>query len=328
VLFRSHWLPLFYEKLDSFFDYAKNCHIVIGHNVLEAVHERLDQINDHYDARLRSIDGKLEGGTPYKPVEPNSLYLDEDEIKLALDENLATILSPFETIETGKTRVVSLGGKQSRNFAVERSTGANVFEAVIAFAAEERSLGKKVMIACWSTGSCERLSGVLAEHGMGNIQQIENFGAFDGLGKGKTALGVLPLEHGFSTDELSVIAEQDILGDRLVRRSKRKKGSDIISEAASLGEGDIVVHVDHGIARFIGLKTIEAAGAPHDCLELHYLGDDKLFLPVENIELLSRFGNADSEVQLDRLGGAAWQARKAKLKARIRVMAENRKSVV
>ena len=317
----EHWLPLFYEKLDSLFDYFEQCHMVIGHNVMEAVHERLEQINDHYDARIQSIDGKIDGGTPYKPIEPNSLYLDEDEIKQALDNKLATTLSPFETIETSQTRVISLEGKQSRNFAAERSSGANVFEAVTDFAAEERGLGKKVLVACWSTGSRERLSKVLAEHGMGNIQQIENFGGFEGLGKGRIALGILPLEHGFSTGELSVIAEQDILGDRLVRRSKRKKGSDVISEAASLGEGDIVVHVDHGIARFIGLKTITAAGAPHDCLELHYLGDDKLFLPVENIELLSRFGNADSEVQLDRLGGAAWQARKAKLKKNILEMA-------
>ena len=318
----EHWMPLFYEELDSLFDYFKQCHIAIGHNVMEAVHERLDQIKDHYQARLDVIDGKMDGGTPYKPIEPTSLYLAENEIKQGLDDAVASILSPFNTIETSQTRVVSLGGKQSRNFSVERSTGANVFEAVTSFAAEERGLGKKVVIACWSIGSRERLSNVLAEHGMGNIVQIEGFGALESLGKGKTALATMPMEHGFSTDEISVIAEQDILGDRLVRRTKRKKGSDVISEAASLGEGDIVVHVDHGIARFIGLKTIEAMGAPHDCLELHYAGEDKLFLPVENIELLSRFGNADSEVQLDRLGGAAWQARKAKLKKNILEMAD------
>ena len=79
--------------------------------------------------------------------------------------------------------------------------------------------------------------------------------------------------------------------------------------------------MDHGIARFHGLVTIEAMGAPHDCLELRYHGDDKLFLPVENIELLSRYGSSATEVMLDRLGGANWQARKAKLKKRILEMA-------
>ena len=89
----------------------------------------------------------------------------------------------------------------------------------------------------------------------------------------------------------------------------------------ALAEGDLVVHIDHGIGRFNGLKTIEAAGAPHDCLELLYAGDDRVYLPVENIELLSRYGSEDADVQLDKLGGVAWQARKARLKKRIRDMA-------
>ncbi|RUW04682.1 transcription-repair coupling factor, partial [Mesorhizobium sp. M1A.F.Ca.IN.020.06.1.1] len=119
-----------------------------------------------------------------------------------------------------------------------------------------------------------------------------------------------------------VVAEQDILGDRLIRRSKRKKrASDFIAEASSLSSGDIVVHADHGIGRFIGLRTIEAVGAPHDCLEIHYAGDDRLFLPVENIELLSRYGSDSAEAPLDKLGGGAWQARKARLKKRLLDMA-------
>ncbi len=89
----------------------------------------------------------------------------------------------------------------------------------------------------------------------------------------------------------------------------------------SLSAGDLVVHVDHGIGRFHGLRAIEAAGAPHDCLEIHYAGGDKLFLPVENIELLSRYGSEGAGVELDRLGGAAWQSRKARMKNRIREIA-------
>ena len=85
---------------------------------------------------------------------------------------------------------------------------------------------------------------------------------------------------------------------------------------ASLAAGDLVVHVDHGIGRFDGLKTIEAAGAPHDCLEILYAGDDRLFLPVENIELLSRYGSEDAEVDARqarrrRLAGAQGAAQEA-----------------
>ena len=120
-------------------------------------------------------------------------------------------------------------------------------------------------------------------------------------------MAVLPLETGFEAPGLAVIGEQDILGDRLVRKSRGKRGSDVLTEASSLSVGDLVVHSDHGIGRFAGLTTIEAAGEPHDCLEVHYAGGDKLYLPVENIELLSRYGSDEAGAQLDRLGGVAWQ---------------------
>src|SRR5262249_7409890 len=85
--------------------------------------------------------------------------------------------------------------------------------------------------------------------------------------------------------------------------------------------GDLVVHADHGIGRFAGLKTITVLGAAHDVLELEYAAGDKLYLPVENIELLSRYGADEAGAQLDRLGGVAWQSRKARLKKRLREIA-------
>src|SRR6185295_2567371 len=93
-----------------------------------------------------------------------------------------------------------------------------------------------------------------------------------------------------------------------------------LQEASSLAPGDLVTHIEHGIGRYLGLKTIEVTGAPHDCLELLYDGG-KLFLPVENIELLTRFGSEDAGVALDKLGGLGWQTRKAKMKQRVREMA-------
>ena len=136
------------------------------------------------------------------------------------------------------------------------------------------------------------------------------------------ALAVLGIESGFETADVAVITEQDILGDRLVRpRRQSKRADNFIAEVTSLSAGDLVVHVDHGIGRFVGLRTIEVAGAPHDCLEIHYAGGDKLFLPVENIELLSRYGSEEADVELDRLGGTGWQARKARMKNRIREIA-------
>jgi transcription-repair coupling factor (superfamily II helicase) len=66
-----------------------------------------------------------------------------------------------------------------------------------------------------------------------------------------------------------------------------------------------VVHVDHGIGRYEGLETLDVTGAPHDCLKVVYDGGDKLYVPVENIEVLSRYGSESEGVELDKLGGAA-----------------------
>ena len=319
----EHWLPLFYDHLEDLSQYAAGFRFTYAIDLPEALASREEQIEDHYQARLQAIEQKIDGGTPYKPVSPDSLYLKGDKALALLKEHGAVGISPFDQPDTTTTRVIDALGRVGRNFGVERSAGQNVFDAVASHVRDLQSTNRKVLIAAWTEGSKDRLAQVLEEHGLETVNTASNYGELQ-TAKGKTPfIAVLPVEHGFETGEFAVLAEQDILGDRLVRRGSRKrKDKDFISEASSLSEGDIVVHVDHGIARFNGLKTIEAAGAPHDCLELRYAGEDKLFLPVENIELLSRYGSSDAEVMLDKLGGVAWQARKAKLKKRLLEMAD------
>ena len=157
---------------------------------------------------------------------------------------------------------------------------------------------------------------------MHNLTPVADWPQALGLPKPAVALAVLGIESGFETEDAAVISEQDILGDRLVRpRRAARRAENFIAEATSLAPGDLVVHVDHGIGRFAGLQAIEAAGAPHDCLEIHYAEGAKLYLPVENIDLLSRYGSEETSVELDRLGGGNWQARKARMKSRIREIA-------
>jgi transcription-repair coupling factor (superfamily II helicase) len=319
----EHWLPLFFEELETVFHYLGSRPIVTDHLVAESVTQRHEQVLDHFEARQRNLEGD-DDGAPYKPVKLESLYLEPSEIEAGFAAADIVRLSPFDQLEFAKgARRFSLDARAGRSFAAERTAGnINIFQALADHAADLREGGKRVVIASWTEGARDRLSQVLEEHELTNTQLVSNFEEVQALKQGVTALAVLPLESGFEDPTLAVIAEQDVLGDRLVKKRKGpRKGSDVLSEIASLSEGDIVVHVDHGIARFTGLTTIEAAGAPHDCLELKYHGDDTLYLPVENIDLLSRYGNADTEVQLDRLGGANWQARKAKLKKRILEMA-------
>jgi transcription-repair coupling factor (superfamily II helicase) len=318
----EHWLPLFYERLDTIFDYLADAPVVFDHLAHEALAERHALILDHFEARKKQADSALKDAVPYKPIAPERLYLSPDEVTKALPGRLAIDLTPFDAPDAPGRKLLHAGSKAGRGFEQERADPkANVFDAAVKHIAGERAAKRKVIVAGWTEGSLDRLGQILAEHHLGNLEKVATLAEVAKLKEGVAALAVLPMESGFETDNLVVVAEQDILGDRLVRRKKRKRAADFIAEVAALSANDIVVHSDHGIGRFIGLKTIEAAGAPHDCLEIHYAGDGRLFLPVENIELLSRFGSDSSEAVLDKLGGGAWQSRKAKLKKRLLEMA-------
>ncbi|RWB91088.1 MAG: transcription-repair coupling factor [Mesorhizobium sp.] len=319
----EHWLPFFYERLETVFDYLPDAPVVFDHLAHEALAERHTLILDHYEARRKQADSALKDAVPYKPVAPDLLYLSPENLKASLGPREDIDFTVFDAPDVGAKKVFHAGSRHGRSFAEERADpNTNVFDVVVKHIADERAARRRVIVAGWTEGSLDRLGQILAEHHLGNLKPVATLAEVEKLEPGQAGLAVLPLESGFETDAMVVVAEQDILGDRLIRRSKRKKkASDFIAEASSLSSGDIVVHADHGIGRFIGLRTIEAVGAPHDCLEIHYAGDDRLFLPVENIELLSRYGSDSAEAPLDKLGGGAWQARKARLKRRLLDMA-------
>ncbi|WLR98775.1 transcription-repair coupling factor [Shinella sumterensis] len=327
----EHWLPLFYGELETTFDYLAGFRIVTDHTVREAAVERSRLVRDYYDARLASATpgkGQVAQATPYKPVPPGQLYLDAERFARELDERAAIRLSPFNEHEGEARQVVTIearpGQRWARPAGSEDTDGGrvNVFDQAVKHIADRRASGAKVLVTGWSEGSLDRLLQVLAEHGLGNVVPVEKFSDLRKLKPGEAGSAVLSLESGFEAGDIVVIGEQDILGDRMVRRAKRRKrGADFLTEVAGLDEGSIVVHAEHGIGRFVGLRTIEAAGAPHACLELVYADDAKLFLPVENIDLLSRYGGEGTDALLDKLGGVAWQARKAKLKKRLLDMA-------
>ena len=319
----EHWLPLFQERLDTLFDYVPDVPIVFDALVDDAAGERLAQVKDYYDARASALGRAEAGAAPYRPLPPDALYFGPDEWAKRLDEAAIARLTPFAQPETGARKVIDAGARRGRDFIAERADpNVNVFERAVEHIHALQEEGKRVVVGAWSEGSRERLGHVLGDHGLGAIEPVQRFADVAALPKQAVALAVWGFEAGFEAGDLAVMGEQDILGDRLVRPKRAsRRAQDFLAEVSALTPGDLVVHVDHGIGRFEGLKTIEAAGAPHDCLDILYFGDSRLYLPVENIDLLSRYGSEETEVQLDRLGGGAWQARKSRMKQRIREMA-------
>jgi transcription-repair coupling factor (superfamily II helicase) len=319
----EHWAPLFHQAMETLLDYLPGAVLTLDPQAEEARAAREAQVADFYHARRTLRETEKKANVPvYKPLPPERLYLDSKEWEAALAGRAVGQLSPFALPEGAVG--VDAGGRRGRDFADARAMPDVDLYAVVGQVVDDlQRADRRVLIAAYSQGARDRLLTVLRERGIERVETADGFDAARRLDRRTAALVVLGIETGFAAPDLSVITEQDILGDRLARPAKkRRRAQNFIAELSSLNEGDYVVHVDHGIGRFDGLETIDVTGAPHDCLRIVYEGGDKLYLPVENLELLSRYGSEETGAQLDKLGGVAWQARKARVKKRIKDMAD------
>ena len=314
----EHWAPYFHDGMETIFDHLPNAVVFMDENI-ERIHtSRWDGINDQYEARLEALNSKNRLETVYKPIKPELFYLSPDDLFDLLNnrEQRKFIVLPQPTGPNSLDMRARIG----RNFAPERQNEElGLFEEFAKHIIEKRKT-TSVIIASMSLGARERLYGLLQDQGLSGMVNIKTWKDIN-QAIGSISLAVWHLEHGFEAPGLTIISEQDVLGELIIRKTnKKRRAKDFLTEASSLSVGDLVVHVDHGVGRYRGLETVKAAGAPHDCLLLEYANNDRLYLPVENVELLSRYGHETG--LLDRLGGSAWQAKKAKLKERIREMAD------
>ncbi len=295
----EHWLPLFYPEMTTLFDVLKNSPIVFDHQMPAARETRVSQIGDFYQARVDTLEDAQKTGMGYKPLPPHFLYLDDQEWEKALEGRIVRDLNPF-SIPDGEMVRDGLGKSGALITAENQKSSAESFERLKKQVDLVQKQKIDLLITCYSEGSRDRLKKLCSDH---QIKIPES------------SFILLGLDHGFESPDLVVITEKDILGDRLTRTiKKRKSGENPLAAATELNPGDLVVHIEHGIGRFEGLETVNAAGAKHDCVKVVYADEDKLFIPVENIDVLSRFGSDQSVAQLDKLGGVGWQTRKARVK--------------
>ena len=314
----EHWLPFFHDRMETLFDYLPNTAVMLDDQVNNARRSRWEGIEDQFDARCQAMSARGRLDTVYKPAAPGLLYLDDAAWDAAVAGHRVVQLSPLP--QSPGPGVLDAGGRMGRSFAPERQMeSVSLFGALADHIRSLRS-DSQVVIASWSDGARARLRGLIEDQGVTGAVPISDARQIP-AGRGGLFLAVWALEQGFVAADLAVISEQDVLGDRLISKPRKKrKAENFVSEVNALTPGDLVVHVEHGVGRYKGLETITALGAPHDCIALEYAENARLYLPVENIELLSRYGH--DEGLLDRLGGGAWQARKARLKDRIRDIAE------
>jgi len=319
----EHWLPFFYNKTGSIFDYIDKPIILLDHLYDSSLEDFLETVNDHFQSRKDYDDNKLSKvENKYFSIEPSNLYQNKEEYNKNLRSRNCIRISPFK-----KPDAINLNGKASSKYSNIKSnrSDSSSYENLKSDILDFTKKNKKIIIACSSLGSSERVSKILINNGI--LSNFKNLESFKNIDQKNIYLTVLNLNSGFHFDDYIFISEQDIFGEKFYRPRIIRKAENFIREISSVMPGDAVVHVDHGIGRFENLSTLEINNAKHECLLIKYANDDKLYLPVENIEVLSRYGSDISDEMLDKLGGISWTTRKENLKKKIKFLAEELISV-
>ena len=304
----EHFLPLFHDKMATLFDYIGDFTVITDFQIDKAIGARFEQITEYYNARCDALREGL-GASKYYPIKSELFFLSPDEIQTTLSQFHRISLSPF-----AEPNAKDMKGRSGKSYVDVRVRSG---EDVMAYVADDiRSSQKRIVITAATHGSVERIVGLLREKQL-SVPIVETYSA---ILKHKISAFVAPFENGFQNDEIWVLTETDIFGERIIRTPKRKKNANYITDITALNVGDLVVHTTHGIGRFDGLVTLQIGGAAHDCLCVVYDGGDKLFVPVENLDVLSRYGNEGGS--LDKLGSISFVNRKERVKKDLFAMAE------
>jgi transcription-repair coupling factor (superfamily II helicase) len=289
----EHWLPFFYEeKLINFFDYLKNPIAFFSDEIFALSNSREEMTKEYFEARK---DDKS-----YNAIDPELLYFSAADFRKDLAKNITIQFNKFDC-EDKNQRIIDLEIKPIPDFALAgRTNQRDPLDLVKEFIGN-----KKTMIACLSESFRERITKILPDYGL------------------KIPTILLPLHHGFYTSDFMLIGEQAIFGEKVVRKKTSKAASQrLIEEGLAIQVGELVVHRDHGIGRFEGIQTLIAVGIKTDMIKIAYGGNETLFVPVNDIDLITRYGADNPLIQLDRLGVAGWKNRREKVRKRIKVAAE------
>jgi len=282
----EEYLPLFYDKLSNLIEFLPNFEFIIYQDAITEYENLKKEISSHYNSR-KDLNNKI--------LPPELLW----NLDLKLEGNIIKKESSAQEIPLFFTSAQS--------------------KSVITLLEEYfKTLSKKLIISCFSEGSSKRLSNMLEQHNLSynNISQVTQ------ATKGVINLCINSFDYGFEELNFILISEQVIFGDKIksIRKAKRKK-KDILQDIGAFQKNDYVVHIEYGIGIFRGLEKIEISGIIHDCILIEYDGGDKLYIPVESLELISRYSDSFETVKLDKLGTLGWQTRKAKIKERIKLAA-------
>ena len=319
----EHFLPLFHkEQLSSIFDYLPLEHeisFLLTKNFENLIQERELEINNFSNERK-------DENTDYNAFETEELYITKYSILDNIKKFNNIRLNEYDRPNITNQNEINISSKPLIIPNFIKSEKINKINNFIQFCINEIKSNRKIVIIVEDETKINNLVSFFEEDlnkskitfefiEVKKLVTSENLSNFN--------FSYSPYLESFELNNHIIIFTRDIFGfPENKRKSWRRKTENFLKDVNSINVGDLVAHIDHGIGLYDGLLKISTNGIDHDCLKLLYQDDDKLFLPVENMNLLSRVGDSGINRNLDKLGASNWQNRKANVKKRIKDMAE------
>ncbi|KZC35168.1 UNVERIFIED_ORG: transcription-repair coupling factor, partial [Rhodanobacter sp. FW104-R5] len=310
----EYYLPLFFQQTATLFDYlADDALFVLGEGAGEAADQFWAQTAERYDQRAHDIE------RPVLP--PAELYLPPEQLRERLNKRLRV-----EVVEPGHEHAVDTGTQPAPELPLNRK-GEEPGTSLRHFLA---SYPGRVLIAADSAGRREALVETLAGAGM-KPDNVDGWTSFLAEDAQRFAITIASLEQGFALTKpaITVLTERELYGERVrsERERKRRRGTArdpeaIIRDLTELTPGAPIVHVDHGVGRYQGLVSMDVGGMDGEFLTIEYARGDKLYVPVAQLGLVSRYsGTAPELAPLHSLGGDAWERARRKAAEKVRDVA-------
>jgi transcription-repair coupling factor (superfamily II helicase) len=308
----EYYLPLFFDACATLFDYLPDNALLC---VEECASAQMDAVWQSVNERYRSL-----GSDITRPLlQPSELYLLPDELRAAWKNYPRITMSAQPQrdragVSNFPTRAVGEG-----DAGVSEDPAARIRTIM-------REPGARFLFCAESAGRREMLQEMLQRAGV-NASAVPGWQEFLGS-DAQCAISIAPLTAGFVWQDpaIAVIAESALFGKRVLQRRRRARGTDshetAIRNLSELTAGVAVVHLEHGVGRYLGLQTLEVDGDRAEFLCIEYAESAKLFVPVTSLDLVSRYTGIDTEaVPLHRLGSDQWQRARRKAQEKIRDVA-------
>ena len=293
----EYYLPLFFEKLDSLFDYLPaNTTFVLEAGAMSAADAYITEVEDRYESLRYDIERPI--------LEPDTLFLSTEELRQHLNKGKRIFLNSPDTKHTVEFPTQNLPDLHINARLAEPSHALQQFLL---------GTSRPILFIAESAGRREVFDELLRKSSI-QTQNVNSFEEY--LNSNGHCISVAPISEGLFIEQAIIITESEVLGKRPSegKRDTNRKVIDpdqIVRNLTELSMGSPVVHVEHGVGRYLGLETLEIDSADYEFLMLGYAGGAKLYVPVTSLHLIGRYAGADEEhAPLHRLGSDQWERAK------------------